>query len=168
MDVDLRWRVPAGEAGTFSLALTGAYFDHYEVQLLDGTFISVNGKVSPIVNGNGGAISRWHHYLSADWTQGPWGFTIAQNFQNSYEDVAGTFEDPSVPGFQPRRVGTYEIYDVQGSFAGIKNLKMALGIKNLFNRDPPYSITRSKLLQRADQVLRSARPVLLRQPDAFK
>ena len=135
--VDLRWRLPAGEAGNFTLALNGTYFDQYEIQNLDGSFTSVNGKVSPIVNGAGGAIPRWHHYLSADWAKGPWGLTVAQNFQNGYEDIAAApFGDP---GPNPRRVGTYETYDVQGSFGGVKNLKMALGIKNLFNRDPPYT-----------------------------
>jgi iron complex outermembrane receptor protein len=145
LDIDLRLRLPAGEAGNFTIALNGTYFDKYEIQNLDGTFVSVNGKVSPIVNGAGGAIPRWRHYLSADWAKGPWDLTVTQNFQNGYEDIPGTFEETVLedgspnPAFKPRHVGTYETYDLQGSYSGIKNLRLALGIKNVFNRDPPYT-----------------------------
>ena len=139
VDVDFRVRIPAGDAGNFTVGLNGTYFDKYDIQNLDGTFTSVNGKVSPIVNGAGGAIPRWHHYLSANWAKGPWEALVAQNFQLGYQDIPGTFEDPSDPAFKPRRVGSYETYDLQGSYAGIKNLKLTLGIKNVLDRDPPYT-----------------------------
>ncbi|MGH7486007.1 MAG: TonB-dependent receptor domain-containing protein, partial [bacterium] len=139
LDVDLKVTYPVKDWGTFKLALNGTYFDQYEAQNLDGTFFSINGKVSPITNGAGGVIPRWHHYLSLYWNRGPWDVVVAQNFQVGYEDIPGTFEDPSDPAFKPRRVGAYETYDLQGSYTGFKNLKLALGIKNIFNRDPPYS-----------------------------
>lgn len=94
LDVDFRFRTPAGDVGNFTLALNGTYFDQYDIQNLDGTFTIVNCKVSPIVNGAGGAIPRWHHYLSASWANGPWEALVAQNFQLSYQDIPGTFEDP--------------------------------------------------------------------------
>ena len=139
LDVDLKVTYPAGDWGNFKLALNGTYFDQYEAQNLDGTFFSINGKVSPITNGAGGVIPRWHHYLSLYWNRGPWDAVVAQNFQLGYEDIPGTFEDPSDPAFKPRHVGSYETYDLQGSYTGFKKLKLALGIKNIFNRDPPYT-----------------------------
>ncbi len=78
------------------------------------------------------AIPRWRHYASLDWTLGGWGATIAQNFQGSYH------ETDLVNGGQ-RNVGTYEIYDLQGRFQGFKNITLALGVRNVFDRAPPIS-----------------------------
>jgi iron complex outermembrane recepter protein len=64
---------------------------------------------------------------------------VSQNFQTRYEDVPGTFEDPSDPAYVPREVGSYQTVDIQGGFSGIQNLKIALGVKNAFDRDPPYT-----------------------------
>jgi iron complex outermembrane receptor protein len=36
-------------------------------------------------------------------------------------------------------VGDYVTYDLQGSFNGYKNTVVALGVKNIFNTDPPYT-----------------------------
>ena len=139
LDVDFRARYPAGNWGTFKLGLNGTYFDQYEAQNFDGSFFSVNGKVSPVTNGIGGVIPRWHHYLSVNWTKGPWDVVVAQNYQLGHEDLPGTNEDTEDPAFRPRQVGSYETYDLQGSYTGLKNLKLTAGVKNVLNRDPPYS-----------------------------
>ncbi len=139
LDVDLRWRLPTQAVGTFTFGLVGTYFSKYEIQTPDRSFVSIVGRVSPVVNGNGGVIPRWHHYLSVGWTSGAWDATVSQNFQTRYEDVPGTFEDPSDPAYVPREVGSYQTVDIQGGFSGIQNLKIALGVKNAFDRDPPYT-----------------------------
>lgn len=133
LDVDFRFRFPMGETGNITVGLNGTYFDTYEVQNLDGTFGSVLGSVSFITNGNGGIIPRWRHYLSLDWTQGPWNFGVAENFQDSYLDL------PSTVSGNTREVGTYDTYDVHGSYTGIKNLNLTLGVRNIFDRAPPYT-----------------------------
>jgi len=145
LDVDFRVQYPTPGYGTFKAGLNGTYFDQYEIQNLDGSFSSINGKATGITNGAGGVIPRWHHYATIGWAYGPWDFYIAQNYQLGYQDILGTFEDPTVPGFQLRHVGSYETYDVQGSYAyqgsypWLKNLKLTVGVRNILNRDPPYS-----------------------------
>jgi len=79
---------------------------------------------------NGAPVIRWQHYLALNWDQGPFAATFAQRFYSSYTD--------SGPGVS-RDVGAYEVYDIYGAYSGIKNLKVALGIKNLLDRDPPFS-----------------------------
>jgi iron complex outermembrane recepter protein len=138
MDVDLRARFPAS-FGSFTLGLVGSYFSKYEIQNLDGSFRSINGKVSPIVNGNGGVVPRWHHYLSLGFNTGPWEAVLSQNFQTGYDDVAGTFEDATDPAYVPRHVSRYLNYDLQGAYTGIKNTRIALGVRNAFDQDPPYT-----------------------------
>ena len=64
---------------------------------------------------------------------------LAHNFQTHYQDIAGTFEDPTDPNFRAREVASYSTFDIQGAYTGFKNLKLTLGVKNLTDRDPPYT-----------------------------
>jgi len=136
LDLDGKWRVDAGNWGKFTLRATGTYFQKYDVQNLDGSY---SGQVDIAGSVNGGVIPRWRHYIAIDWSRGPWNATIAQNFQKSYYDIPGSFDDPSDPAYVQRRVGSYEIYDLQVGYEGIRNAKFAFGVRNLFDRKPPYS-----------------------------
>ena len=78
--------------------------------------------------------------LPVAWERKPWSFTLAYNWQKGYTDMPGaTFDDPTDPAFRPRRVGAYETLDTHLSYTGFKDLKLALGIKNLLDRNPPYT-----------------------------
>ena len=134
IDADLRYKLQTDKAGTFTVGLVGTYFTKYEIQQLDGSFLSVVSTVSPIVNGAGGVIPRWHHYFSLGWNVGPWEAVIAQNFQTKYQDLTG-----NIDGAPEHEVASYQTWDLQGSYTGIDNLKIAIGLKNAFDRDPPYS-----------------------------
>ena len=79
---------------------------------------------------NDGVVLRWKHYLAATWIQGPWEFTFAQNFYKGYRD------GNDLEG-NPHRVGDQSIFDAQIAFTGVKGLRLALGARNLFDKDPP-------------------------------
>ena len=136
IDFDTKFRFAAGDVGKFTVGYSGTYFIKYDTENLDGSFSpNIN-----LVNGNtGGLIPRLKTYLLVNLARGPWNFTVAQNWQNSYEDLPGTLEDASDPAFKARRVGAYETYDAQVQYTGVKNLSLTLGMKNVFNRAPPYS-----------------------------
>ncbi len=134
-DIHARWRILAGDLGRFVAAFTGTYFDRYDTQNPDGTFSPHVGNLNNATTG--GVIPRWKTYQAVTWSRGPWDVTAALNWQSSYVDVPGNFMDPNDPTF--RKVGAYETYDLQGSYAGIKSLRITLGVKNLFDRDPPYT-----------------------------
>jgi iron complex outermembrane receptor protein len=148
IDADFKIRFPAAALGTFTLGLNGTYYLKYEIQNLDGSFRSINGQVSPIVNGAGGVIPRWRHYLYLDWKRNPWNVTLANQYQSRYYDIPGTFEDvnPASPFFtgpqSHTRVSSYSIFHLFGSYDGAfnnKNLKLTAGIRNLLDKDPPYT-----------------------------
>ena len=142
LDADFKVRFPAAAAGTFTVGLNGTYYLKYEIQNIDGTFTSINGQVSPIVNGAGGVIPRWRHYAYLDWARKPWNVTFANQYQSHYQDILGTFEDPSDPAFTgPRKVSAYSIFHLFASYEGAftKNLRLTAGIRNLFDKDPPYT-----------------------------
>ena len=138
VDADVRVRFDTG-IGTIAAAIIGTYFSKYDVQNPDGGFESVAGKVTPIVNGSGGVVPRWHHYLTLGWSSEAWEFTVTQSFQTSYDDLPGNFQDTEAPDFRVREVGSYLTHDVQGAFDGIENLRIAIGVRNVTDRTPPYT-----------------------------
>jgi iron complex outermembrane receptor protein len=139
LDIDARWRIPAAVNGVFTIGFNGTYITKYEVQNPDGSISSINGMVSPIVNGNGGVIPRWRHYLYLDWKLAPWNVTFAQQYQSRYRDITGTFDDDTDPAFKPHKVGEYVLYHMYGSYTVKENLRVTLGIRNLFDQKPPYT-----------------------------
>ena len=62
-------------------------------------------------------MPRLKTYLSVDWTYGPWGVYVAHNYQKGYNDIFASTEDPTVPGFMPRRVASYTTFDAQATYA---------------------------------------------------
>ncbi len=136
LDVDTRYRIPAAAAGVYTVGLNGTYFLKYEIQNPDGSFSDVNGRVSPITNGNGGVIPRWRHYLYVDWKLAPWNFTLAEQYQSRYEDILG-----NRPGAMPRNVSAYSVLHFFSSYTGLfdKNLRITFGIRNLLDTKPPYT-----------------------------
>jgi iron complex outermembrane receptor protein len=92
--------------GRFSLRGEGTYVYQYRYQQAKDSFYVDNvGRTTS----DNGAISRWRHYVSLNWTMGSWGATLAQNFVLGYKD------DESL-GNPPRRVASYETYDLQGTW----------------------------------------------------
>jgi iron complex outermembrane receptor protein len=133
VDIDMRWRIPTPDYGRFTVSFSGTYFGRYDTQNPDGTFSPQVGNLNNATSG--GVIPRWKTYQAVNWAYGPLDMTFALNWQSSYTDVPGSLMD--TPVF--RRVGAYEIYDLQGTYAFTKNLRFTLGVKNLFDRDPPYT-----------------------------
>ena len=129
-DFDVKWRIPAGDLGRFTVNGTATYFNRFDASNLDGSF---SGGVDLTNPATGGVVPRFRSYIALDWTRGPWGANFAQSFQKGYNDLAGTNE------VVPRRVSSYTIYDLQGTYSGFKSWRFTLGAKNLFDRDPPYS-----------------------------
>jgi iron complex outermembrane receptor protein len=132
IDFDTKFRIPAGEIGKFTISYSGTYFMKNDASNPDGTF--ANG-IDQANTATGGLIPRLKTYLSVNWARGPWNATLAYSWQGGYGD-AGNSPNFDLP---QRQVGAYEIFDGQVQYAGIKDLELTLGIKNLFNRPPPYS-----------------------------
>lgn len=130
VDFDVKWRIPETGLGRLTLSYSGTYFDTYDVQNVDGSFAPAIGFVNAAT---GGIIPRLKTYLQATLTRGPWSFTAAQNWQHSYTDIASTISG------ETGKVGAYETYDAQVQYSGLKNLRLTLGMRNVFDQDPPYT-----------------------------
>ena len=86
---------------------------------------------------------RWKHTASVGWTQGVWSATVSQQYTAGYYDeINGYSADPAIvlgtKGFQSK-VGSYTLYNLSGSWKGMKNLTVTAGVKNLFDTKPSFS-----------------------------
>jgi iron complex outermembrane receptor protein len=128
LDFDLKLRAPLAY-GRVTAALNGTYFLSDDYQGQDGSYEGVIANAEAL----GGVLPRWKHIASLTYDYGPYSGSVIQNFQSAYLDY------PDDGSGNTRRVGVYETFDLQASYTGIKNLKLTLGVKNVFDKDPPYS-----------------------------
>jgi iron complex outermembrane receptor protein len=64
----------------------------------------------------------------------PWSATLTENF------LKGTYDAFRRPGTsQLRKVGNYDVWNLSASYAGLAGWRLSAGIKNLFDRDPPFT-----------------------------
>jgi iron complex outermembrane receptor protein len=144
-DVSLQWQ-DTYAWGTPSVGLIGTYMQKFDQTSPGGV---EQGKVGTIVDTDcnpvldsdtGGVVPRWKHALQFGYAYGPWQATLIQNFYNSYQtgcDLNGDRND----------TGNVSIWDLQVAWTGYKGLRLALGVKNLFDEDPPIFIPVSNQFQ---------------------
>ena len=97
-----------------------------------------------------GLIPRYKQYATVTWTRGPWSGTLGNQYQSSYIDVA----DSTATAIRVAS-SSLSLWDLYGSYTGFKNWKLALGVQNLFDKDPPFT-------QPVDDVPGGLRPDVLR------
>jgi iron complex outermembrane receptor protein len=78
---------------------------------------------------------RWQHNVRVDWTSpsNMWGGGFSNRFYSTYID-----EFPDGNGNQ-RTVGSYSLFDGYASVKPTEKLTVLLGIKNMFDKSPPYT-----------------------------
>ena len=144
IDVDLRFRENIG-GGRLDVGLQGTYTDKYdlvntsgELEKSVGTIVRPDG--SPLVAAATGVILKWKHNLNVGYTYGPVSATLTQRYYKGYEDGNDLNGNRHF-------VSGQSLYDLVGSFNGIKNLKLSLGARNLFDKDPPLFINNGSQFQ---------------------
>jgi len=90
--------------------------------------------ISGLGNNDRFPIPRWRYHLAANWEAGAWSATLAQTFQVSYSEFDSTRCDECAR----RRVGSYQLWDAQLAYVASHG-KLALSMKNLFDRKPPFT-----------------------------
>ncbi len=145
LDIGAAYRETFG-AGRLDVNLDGTYMIKFDqtspggvVSHKVGTMIDSNGD--PVLGADsGGVVMRWKHLLSTTWSQGGWAFTYAQNYYQRYKDgldLNGNYHE----------VPSQSIYDLNVTYTGIKNLRVGLGVKNVFDKNPPIYIPASNQFQ---------------------
>jgi iron complex outermembrane receptor protein len=140
VDLDVKYALRLASGDRFSARISGTYLNKYDVQGPGGDYTS---SLDTALNAGGGVVLRWKHTASIAYELGKFAASLSQNYQKGYVDVLG---NRAAVGSTPRKVDAYQTFDTQLAFSGIKNVKLAVGIKNLFDRDPPYTNLTSNFL----------------------
>jgi len=134
-DVGVDYRGPATSFGKFGVNLNGTYVLKYDRQF--GGDSPYRSNLGVFLNDQ--VIQRWRHRLSVDWDFGPFGATLGNTFLSSYDDQNTAYNQNTNALLPARRVNSYSLWDVQGSWKVSKDLRVRVGIQNLFDRVPPFS-----------------------------
>ena len=82
------------------------------------------------------AYPRWRNTLVVGTETGPWSVSTGVRTTAGFYDQTA----PAPIAASTRRVASHSEVDLQGGYTGVKNLQVTLGIKNLFDRMPPFSL----------------------------
>lgn len=131
------------ESGALGFSMYGTYMNKADetspsgtISRKVGTMVEANGD--PVIGADsGGVIVKWKHLLTVSYEAGPWRYTLGQNFYTGYRTG-----DRMLDG-EPNYVPNQTTYNAQVSYSGVKNLKMTLGVKNLFDKNPPIYVPAS-------------------------
>ena len=124
-DLSATFRQNLGSMGRLTLGMNSTYVAKYEYQdYVDGPWNQRVGRYS----GADGPIFRWQHAATAVWNMGSWTVGATGRMKSGYVD-----QDPE------NKVNQYATLDAYVGWNAMKGLNLTLGVKNLTDRDPPYS-----------------------------
>jgi iron complex outermembrane receptor protein len=130
-DVDARVRLPEFGAGRFTLGLTGSYIHSYKQPL---------APEEPLTEFAGTyELPRFKGIGSVNWDSGPWSSTLTVNYVHKFKQSSAAQADAD-PEIKP-----WTTLDLQGAYAGFRNMRLTLGVKNLLDREPPVAIAETLL-----------------------
>lgn len=129
VDVDARLRLPGTIIGNVQLRNLLTYNSTNKTRSsANDDWAEYNGTY---------ATPRFRNNLTLSVENGPWNYSLAWR-------TVGGFWDTDLPypvKAGTRKVGTHEEADAQFTYSGFKSLDLTLGVKNLFDRMPPLSLT---------------------------
>jgi len=136
IDVTLRGAVD-GFGGIISAGLDGTYLLDKREKLLPNLPYS---DLVGIFTFTGDLGLRWKHNAFISYRNDDWNVTFTQIFRNGYTNFALP-ASATRPDYN-QRVDDYIIYNLSLSYTGFApGLRLTAGVRNLFDRDPPFAIT---------------------------
>ena len=153
--VDTRW-VNAGQTITkgvdINARVNGRLADARWSVVLDGSYL-LEKKSRLIASAPFGASEvgrftragdlglRWKHALTGVYTRGAWTGTLQNLYRSGYVDAVlpGVANGSVVPPDWNPKVKAYQLWNTSVSYTGVKNLGVTVGVKNLLDKDPPFS-----------------------------
>lgn len=125
-DIEVRYRFNVPALARFSSTVTATYIDSFKAQANPGQrhFEYVDSYEFP----------RWRGVASLTGTRGPWDATLGVNYIHSYDQFYGP-----ASGLPIERVSSFTTVDLQVQYTVSRNLRVAVGGTNIFDRDPPFA-----------------------------
>ncbi|MET0323344.1 MAG: TonB-dependent receptor [Duganella sp.] len=130
VDVSLTLRSGASPYGNVTFTLDGTWVHKYEYQDERGGAYTQN--VARYAANN--PVFRWKHNAALNWRQGAWAATLAQSFKSGYVDQNLDIADEFL-----NHVPSYSLWNLSGTYTGFTGFTLTAGVKNLADKEPPFS-----------------------------
>ena len=138
IDLKANWMGPEWSWGQLSTAVQSTHNISYDA----GTSRKVGVEV------NDSAIPSWLTNVQLGWNKGDWSASWNVRYLSAVEEDCGNAAKTPATGCataaDTHRLGATTYHDVQVGWSnafGASGLKFALGVNNLFDRDPPVCVT---------------------------
>ncbi|WP_333607263.1 TonB-dependent receptor domain-containing protein [Arsukibacterium sp.] len=136
LDANLRGKLADGD---WRINLNGSYIDTFKTKGVEDLPYSDNlvGDYVRFFN----LPIKWKHTLNFSYTKGDWAHSFSQIYRHGYKDELpvsvrlGTY----VPAEWNPRVDNYITYNYSATYSGLENMKFTLGVKNIFDQNPPFT-----------------------------
>ena len=86
-----------------------------------------------------GAVQRWRHRVTLDWSAGNWSAALSNSYLSSHVDQNNAIDTNTGSVVAAGRVKAYSLWDLTGSWQPAKGWTLRGGVKNLFDKAPPFS-----------------------------
>ena len=133
IDVDFRVRLGDTPFGKMSIRDSATYYIQSQKQFEEGDvfYEYINTIFNP----------RWRNNFNVNFESGPWSTTFIVRTTASMKDTDQPGGEPA--NIRARKIDSHEELDATVVYTGVKSLTLTGGIKNVFDRQPPFSITGS-------------------------
>jgi iron complex outermembrane receptor protein len=86
---------------------------------------------------------KWKHSAYVTYKQGNWSGMLQNIYRSGYNDqvLPGVANGLVTPPDWKSKVDAYSIFNLSASYNGFKNTTLTAGIKNLFDKEPPFAVT---------------------------
>ncbi|RUO76995.1 TonB-dependent receptor domain-containing protein [Idiomarina seosinensis] len=134
IDFDVNWNDEVA-GGMLTLRLDGSYLDEYKYQVQEGVeALELAGKFGADTNfaGRIAAFSEVRANLTAGYKIDDYDLSWITRFQSGVDDL--NWDESNLSN----SVGSYVYHDMQASYYYNQNTTLTLGIRNVFDKQPPY------------------------------
>lgn len=124
--------------GLWSVNFNGSYLIEDKKKLLD---TAPWGDNLVGTHSRGNIPLRWKHTVTFNYSKGDFGHSLTQIYRHSYDDETppGVRSGEADPLYYDGEVGSYLIYNYSVRYMALEDWDVTFGIKNLFDRDPPFT-----------------------------
>lgn len=139
IEVSIRGGIEVG-TGTLTAGLDGTYLVKKEEQIIaSAPFTDQLGEFT-----FGGDLGlRWKHNAFVSYSTDDWGVSLSQIFRSGYrnQQLPGVANGSVNPPNDVVKTSDYMLYNLSAFYRLGERFKITAGIKNLFDRDPPFAIS---------------------------
>ena len=129
VDVSAAYAFAMGTSGNFNVSLNSTWVHTYDYQRTPtDAFVPNVGRYT-----DSSPVFRWQHVLGLGWNRGALAAQLNIRHKTGYTD------QNQVDAAYLNEVKAYTLVDISGTWSGMKNLAVTLGVKNLFDTKPPFS-----------------------------